>query len=112
MEEGTLKAEVIAVAVAEVPVGAVVARDVTDGGGQLLVPAGTEITEKMRDLLMRREIDSLEIKQAANLSEAELEQLTAELRERLDLQFSTADDSAFMQQFKEMLLRHHLREYQ
>ncbi|MCW8883960.1 MAG: hypothetical protein OQK12_01740 [Motiliproteus sp.] len=105
-----MKGELKQMAIAEIEVGAKVATNVLDSSGNLLVPEGTELSEKMLQILDRRGIETIEVRAEVELTEEERQQLLGEIQERLDHQFRGTESSASSIEFKEMLFRYHTRE--
>ena len=105
-----MKGEQKQMAVTEVEAGAEVAADVFDNAGHLLVPAGTELTEKMLQILDRRGISTIEVREQVVLDDEEKQEMLAEVQSRLDSQFAATEQSSCVGQLKEMLFRYHTRE--
>ncbi len=90
--------------------GAVVSEDIKDSAGQLLVPAGTELTEKLLALLERRQVERLSIIDKIR-DEEQKQHLIREVQEKLDQQFVSVPDNDTMKELRAMLLRYHCREF-
>ncbi|MEH6624919.1 MAG: hypothetical protein V7739_00605 [Motiliproteus sp.] len=104
-----MKGEPKNVAISEVEVGALVAVDVIDSNGQLLVPAETELTEKLIALLERRQVERIDVVIPIQLTDEEKEQLITDIRSKLDVQFASAGQCETAMQLKDILFRYRCR---
>lgn len=95
----------------EVPVGALLAADVVDEGGRVLMPAGSELTEGALGSLRRREIDSVSIEKAAALNPAELAARQVRIETQLARLFRHAGEHAETRALHQAVLAHRLKEY-
>lgn len=91
------------VALNEVPEGAVLAEDVRDAKGQCLVAAGTSLTRSMAQLLQRRGICVVEIKQVQVLTEEQLVVRKVALETELNQLFRRHDKDSTMHEFRQIL---------
>ncbi len=105
-----MKAESKNVALCDVPEGAVVAVDVVDQNGQMLIPAEAELTEKMLSILEHRHIERVDVLVPVQLSEEEKAQCISDISDKLDQQFSGAAANESAMKLKALLFRFHCRE--
>lgn len=79
-------------AIADVLPGTHVAQAVTDAGGRVLVPAGTELSESLLQGLIRRDVAELVVEREVEEDPAERENFRMHLAGRLDTLFRKAGD--------------------
>ena len=93
-------------------VGMKVAEAVFDAGGNLLVPAGAEITESMLTGLRRREVDGVKVVREIEEDPAVTESRHSAVVASLDRIFRKAGDTAETRTLYQALLNHRLERCQ
>ncbi|MFZ2267054.1 MAG: hypothetical protein WAV95_05705 [Azonexus sp.] len=92
----------------EVVVGMRLAEAVVDAAGQVLVPAGTEISESLLHGLQRREVAAIRVEREVTEDPAELELRRARLAAQLDLLFRQAGEGVGTRQLYQAVLDYQL----
>ncbi|WP_210396512.1 hypothetical protein [Motiliproteus sediminis] len=87
--------------------GMTLADDVFDANGGVLVSAGTELTDKLIQILRRREIKTLEVNSPELDAESRLSRRQA-IEQRLERQYAPFN-SPTMDQLKELFRHYHTR---
>ena len=97
-------------AIEAVSVGAVLAADVLDENGRILMPAGAILTESAINGLRRREVLSVDIEAAATLNPAQREAQRVRLETRLARLFRHAGEQAESRALHHAMLSYRLKD--
>lgn len=92
------------IAIGDAEPGMRLAEAVADAMGQVLVPAGSELTETMLQGLQRRDITALRVEREVEEDEAAHEARQARVIEQLDRLFRKAGDGAETRQLYQAIL--------
>lgn len=92
------------IAIGDAEPGMRLAEAVADAMGQVLVPAGSELTETMLQGLQRRDITALRVEREVEEDEAAREARQAMVVEQLDQLFRKAGDGAETRQLYQAIL--------
>jgi len=97
-------------AIDQVTAGAVLAADVVDAGGRILMPAGATLTAAALDSLQRRDITSLSIESIQQEDPAAREARRVRLETRLARLFRHAGEQTEMRALQHAVLNYRLKE--
>lgn len=97
-------------AIDQVQAGAVLAADVVDAGGRILMPAGATLTATALESLQRRDIVSLTIESLQEEDPAAREARRVRLETRLARLFRHAGEQPEMRALHHAVLNYHLKE--
>lgn len=94
----------VTIAIGEARPGMRLAEAVVDAMGQVLVPAGSELTESMLQGLRRREVAALVVEREVEEDDAAREARQARVAEQLDRLFRKAGDGTETRQLYQAIL--------
>lgn len=97
------------VPLAEAVEGMVLATDVCDEGGQVLLSEKTGLTAARIASLAKRGVGVVQIEEEKTMTEEEVEALRTEVRERVERVFRHAGDDAVMMRLKEVVQAYRLQ---
>lgn len=93
---------------AQVVAGTEVAADVMDGQGCLLLSGGSVLSERMREQLVRRGVETLPVRVEESLAEEEFAARRAALEAQLTERFSCVRGQPLMEQMLQLVLHYRL----
>jgi len=100
------------ISVDQVTEDAVLAADLKDPCGALMLPVGTVLSRTVLDRLKARGVHSVCVVVEEGFSDEQRETLRQQIEEHLSHRFRKVDDQPLMQGLKKILLSHRLKELQ
>jgi len=98
------------ISIDQVAVGAILATDLKDSNDSLILPASIVLSQAILDKLKARGEQSICIVVEENYSNEQREALRQQIEEQLLSRFRKSNDQPLMQELKQILLSHRLKD--